>query len=139
MIMSRYCNIGVYFAIWAFTWYLVSVLKTYSKKQKTKNKKQNTNFFFFWGQANMSAYQLDLIKKLKRKSRARIFRNIYLLKRISVVARVRARAHTHIHIIIVFEKLLTYQLFSLYMVDFDLNIIFDRYVIEFQFIVFTPQ
>ena len=106
MIMSRYRNIGVYFAIWAFTWYLVSVLKTYSKKQKTKNKTQI--FFFFWGQANMSAYQLDLIKKLKRKSRARIFRNIYLLKRISVVARVRARAHTHIHIIIVFEKLLTY-------------------------------
>jgi len=25
------------------------------------------------------------------------------------------------------------------MVDFDLNIIFDRYVIEFQSIVFTPQ
>ena len=65
MIMSRYRNIGVYFAIWAFTWYLVSVLKTYSKKQKTKNKTQI--FFFFLGSSQHECLSTRPNKKVKEK------------------------------------------------------------------------
>ena len=64
MIMSRYRNIGVYFAIWAFTWYLVSVLKTYSKKQKTKNK---TQIFFFLGSSQHECLSTRPNKKVKEK------------------------------------------------------------------------